>query len=333
MRLVVNEPGTFLGAKKGMIVVRRRGREPVEIAPSKLSMVAVLTRGASISSACIKLLSKHGVGIVFYSGGRPVSWLRTYSSGSVALRKEQYRAQEDERGVHLAKSFVMGKLQNQRSILLSLARNRMQTRPDLASELREMGEEIQNCMRELDSVEGELEEARKEIVGIEARAADIYWRGIASVVREKVEFPGRRKKFEHPRDPLNIVLNFMYSLLASECTLAIELTGMDPFAGYLHADSPRRPALAMDLMEQFRQPVVDRAALKLVMEEDLRIEKGFLDRKSRELAYRFYAERLSEKVTFLDRSLPYEYQIHLQARRLADYLMGRINSYIPFSVK
>ncbi|MGC8933434.1 MAG: CRISPR-associated endonuclease Cas1 [Candidatus Methanodesulfokora sp.] len=333
MRLVINEPGTFIGVKRGMVVVKRKGKEDVEIAPSKLSMVAVLTRGASISAACIKLLSRHGVNIVFYSRGRPVSWLKAYNSGSVMLRKEQYRAQEDERGVHLAKSFVQGKLQNQRSILLSLARNRMQTRPDVASELRELGDEIHNCIRDLDSVSGSLEEARPEIVRIEAKAADLYWRGIASVVKERMEFPGRRKKFEHPRDPLNIVLNFMYSLLSSECTIAVEMAGMDPFAGYLHADSPRRPALAMDLMEQFRQPVVDRAALKLVMEEDLKIDGGFLDRKSRELAYRYYASRLSEKVTFLERSLPYEYQIHLQARRLADYLMGRINSYTPFSVK
>lgn len=333
MRLVINEPGTFIGVKRGMIIVKRRGKEDVEVAPSKLDMVAVLTRGASISAACIKLLSRHGVNIVFYSRGRPVSWLKTYSSGSVMLRKEQYKAQEDERGVHLAKSFIFGKLQNQRSILLSLARNRMQTKPDLASELRELGDEIQNFMRELSSIDGDLENVRREIVGVEAKAADLYWRGIASVVKEKVEFPGRRKKFEHPRDPLNIVLNFMYSLLASECTIAIELAGMDPFAGYLHADNPRRPALAMDLMEQFRQPIVDRAALKLVLEEDLKIDGGFLDRRSRELAYKYYAGRLSERVTFLDRSLPYEYHIHLQARRLADYLMGRINNYVPFSIK
>ena len=331
MRLVVNEPGLFLGTRGGVITVSKGGEKKLEVPVAKVDVVVVLTRGASFSSALIRLLSKHSVPVVFYSPfGLPVSICRGLTAGSVALRKKQYEVQGSEAGFRLAKQFAEGKLLNQASLLYSMARNREVSDPPLAKRLLEacrLVKDVVRRVRELDVGKG----GREEVIRLEAEAAKIYWDGVKQALSKVVDFPGRRKRFESPSDPVNVSLNYLYRVLAGECLVNVEACGLDPYAGFLHADSPRRPALVMDVMEEFRQQVVDRVVFRLAFERKLDgiVEGRRLRREARMMLYKAFAERLNTSVTFLNRSLPISEHILLQVRRLCEYIMGR-SEYTPF---
>lgn len=336
-RLIINEPGLFVGVKRGMIVVKRGGEEVLEVAPPHVSQVAITTRGAALSTALLRLLARHRIDLIIYSGvGFPVARLASVKvSGAVKLRKAQYRAQGEKAGAYLAKKFAWAKVVNQKELLGQAGRNRVKSDPELARELLELSREISAFATKIDEIEGESADAvRKEVMRLEAEAAEVYWRGFKLLLPENVEFPGRRKRSDAPTDPVNISLNFCYGLLAAEVLLAVERSGLDPYAGFLHADSPRRPALAMDLVEEFRQPVADRVVLRTLSgAEDpaAMVEGRKLKRDGRLQLLKAFSERLSERVTFAGRSLPISSHILLQARRVAEFLMGRATEYEPFT--
>lgn len=101
-----------------------------------------------------------------------------------------------------------------------------------------------------------------ELLGVEGEAASAYWAAFPCLLTaEGVSFPGRRKR--PPPDPVNAVLSFGYTLLTDILLSALEARGFDPWVGFLHSESYGHPCLALDLVELFRAPVVDRLAVRL----------------------------------------------------------------------
>jgi CRISPR-associated protein Cas1 len=334
MRLVVNEPGLFVGTRGGMITVYKKREKALEVSTPKVDLVVILTRGASFSSALIGLLLKHNIPLIFYSSyGVPLAICKGFTSGAIKLRKCQYKAQESKVGEKLAKAFATGKILNQYSLLYSMAKNRASSDPQLAKGLYEKAREIRSEGDKISKLGEETANSmRRTIMNIEAEAAQIYWEGVTKALSKVISFPGRKKRFENPSDPVNIALNYLYTILAGECWMHVEASGLDPFSGFLHSDSPRRPALVMDLVEEFRQPVVDRVVFKALFERRLDnvIEGNRLKREARLMLYKLYAERLAKKVTFSNRCLPLQDHILLQARRIGEHVMER-EEYKPFT--
>ena len=364
MRLLINEPGLFLGVKEGMIEVRRpRGKRNgagkgegnekekeeenekaggkdgeervLEVAVPKLDQVSVLTRSVAFSSDFVRLLSEYHVPLVFYSGyGYPeVVVSGADEAGSVALRRAQYAARDGPLGVALAKSFVYGKLMNQRALLYSMARNRERSDPPLSEALFKASSALRDFAEEAVAVKaGSCDEARVPLMEVEANGASAYWDAVGAALSKVVEFPGRKKRYDGATDPVNVALNYLYTVLGTECALQLKLNGLDPYAGFLHEDSPRRPGLAMDLIEEFREPVVDRAVIRLAFERKLEkaVEGDRLTREARKEVYKAYAERMEAPVTFLNRRLPIQDHLTLQARRIGEHVMGR-EDYTPFA--
>ncbi|MEM2089409.1 MAG: CRISPR-associated endonuclease Cas1, partial [Thermoproteota archaeon] len=320
-RLVINDYGVFLGVKGDRVVVRKGGEKVVEIAAGNISQVLIASRGISLSSAFLRLMLKHRVDFVILSGfGNPMGRLTSRKGGAIELRKNQVQAQNDERGRHLAKQFAKGKLANQSNLLKSLAKNRRSTKPELASKLEEASRIVLEFVSLIEKIDPgiPLDRFRAEVMSAEARGADTYWEAISLVFNEYVEFPKRMKRFDMPKDPVNVLLNYGYGLLASDVWMAVEHSALEPYAGFLHKDSPRRPALVMDLMEEFRQPIVDRVVLRLVssMKEKTRelLEEGRLTQDGRKTIIQEFSRRIGEKVTFMNRVLPLEAHIYVQTR-------------------
>lgn len=334
---MINDYGVFVGVKGDRVVVRKGGEKIVEIAAGNISQVLIASRGVSISSAFLRLMLKHRVDFVILSGfGNPLGRLTSRKGGAIELRKNQIQAQSDERGKHLAKQFAKGKLINQSNLLKSLAKNRRSTKPELASKLEEASRIVMEFTKVIEEIDPNLplDRFRAEVMSAEARGADAYWNAIGMVFNEYIEFPKRLKKFDNPTDPVNVFLNYGYGLLASQVWMAIEHSSLEPYAGFLHKDSPRRPALVMDLMEEFRQPVVDRVVLKIVssIKDKARelVEDGMLTQEGRKVMIQEFSKRIGDKVTFMNRVLPIEAHIYAQARRLSEFLMRRASNYTPY---
>ena len=151
-------------------------------------------------------------------------------------------------------------------------------------------------------------------------------------------FAGRNRR--PPRDRVNALLSFLYALVLSDCRAALEAVGLDPQLGFLHAVRPGRPALALDLLEEFRAPLADRLALTLINRGQLRAgdfdesEGGavLLNDAGRKTAITAYQERKQDTLRhpLLDTEVPIGLLAQVQARLLARHLRGDVPDYIPY---
>jgi len=166
----------------------------------------------------------------------------------VPLRRAQYaRTGEPEFVLEMAKCFVAGKLSHQRALLQR--HNREKHDPEIEAVVEQMHSAIENLPRKT---------ALSALMGVEGSASAAYFRGLRRLFDPKWKFEDRNRR--PPRDPVNVLLSFGYTLLAEAAASAIQTVGLDPYAGFLHELAYNRPALGLDLLEEFR-PVVDGVTL------------------------------------------------------------------------
>ncbi len=331
---IVDEWGAYIGKKSQRLQVRK-GKEVLrEVPVFQVDQVLITGRGVSLSSDVVYLCAEQGIPIHFVSTmGKP--YARVISpqlTGTVQTRRAQLLAYTDQRGVVLAKAFAAGKLANQSNLLKYMAKYRKQTDPELYRDVRFLATEIRVLQDELARIEGEtVDEVRAQVMNLEGRGAQFYWEAVKKLLLIEEGWGGRERR--GATDPVNSALNYGYGILYSQVENAILLAGLDPYAGFVHVDRPGKPSLVLDLIEEFRQPVVDRTVFGLLnkgvaIEVD---EKGFLTDKARRV--------LAEKV--LDRlengREPYEGGkhtlrtiLHRQAQHLATFVRGERNRYEPF---
>jgi CRISPR-associated protein Cas1 len=213
-----------------------------------------------LSPALLHRCAEDGRAVVWLDrNGRFKARLEGPTSGNVLLRRAQHLALSDpERRRAIARTMIAGKLRNGRSVLLRAARE-AGTLED-AGELGRAAAEIGRVLTRLPQRD-DLDLLR----GDEGEAARTYFGVFARMVRaDRAAFDFQERTRRPPRDRLNALLSFLYTILRADCVAALEGVGLDPQVGYLHALRPGRPALALDLMEELRPAVADRLALTLV---------------------------------------------------------------------
>ena len=340
-RLFLDEFGLFLGRRRKRFVVRRKGKVAEEVPADDVEAIVLMSKGVAVSEDAVRLAIDRRVQIVHaYHSGWPYAFtIPTFLSGSVETRRQQFLAYSDERGVELAKAFVIGKLTNQSNLLKLLSKSRQRTQPRLANELYGHAVGVDHVADRLGEIRGfEVDAVRLDIMNLEAGAARFYWSGIARVLPSELGFRGRDPG---GTDPFNVLLNYGYGILYGEVWKAVYYAGLDPFAGFLHADRPGKPSLVLDLIEEFRQQVVDRSIVSLIarrrlgdegiFEEGLpEGEKPILSKAVRHLVAEAIVKRLGDEVAFEGKKLALSSIILRQARKVARYLRGTIRAYTPF---
>jgi len=340
MRIFLDEFGIFLGRKRNRFVIKREG-EKKEIVAGDVDSIICCSSGVAMSASALNLAVKNNVQVVFARyGGWPYAVLMPASmTGSVRARREQFIAYNDERGFILAKKFIAGKLVNQANLLKLMAKNRRQTNSALAERLYSAGKAIDETNGRIEKEHGlNIDEKRQQLMNIEAEGARIYWDAVKQVLPAELQFRGRETR--GARDSFNAMLNFGYqTILFPEVWKAVSYAGLDFFAGYLHADRPGKPSLVLDLMEEFRQQVVDRTLIGLVTKNVLKpdeilavevVEEGrVLSKETIKTLLTSLQERLDMKVMFSGQKAPIKRFIYHQARCVVRFLL-RESDYVPF---
>jgi CRISPR-associated protein Cas1 len=160
------------------------------------------------------------------------------------------------------------------------------------------------------------------------------------IVAQKDGFCFKERSRRPPLDNVNALLSFVYTLLAHDCVGACEAVGLDPQAGFLHADRPGRPSLALDIMEEFRPFFADRLVLTLINRQQIKAE-GFkktetgaviMSPETKKEVLKAYQERKREELLhpFLDEKVSVGLLPYIQARLLARHLRGDLDGYPPF---
>lgn len=304
-----------------------KARVPLHMLASVVAFGPVL-----VTPALIGACAERGIAITLLDrNGRFLARIEGPVQGNVLLRRAQYRLAET--GEEIVRSFVLGKIANQRAVLRRALR-------DYGDEDRAIEAAAARMAMILRRVQV-LDETIDQIRGSEGEAATLYFSVFDRLIRSpdaELRWTGRSRR--PPLDAMNALMSFLYTLLTHDCRSACEAVGLDPAVGFLHRDRPGRPSLALDLMEELRAPLADRLALSLVNRRQLRagdfqrMDGGAvrLTDEGRKAVLTAWQERKKEERhhAFLDEKAPFGLVPFLQAQLLARHLRGDIDAYPPW---
>ena len=307
--LRVSGYGLYLGRSAETVVVKRKGEVVFEVPVSQVEAVHVLSQGVTLSTHLLhRLASENKAVLLADPSGRAHGCVLPVPGGkAVQVRRAQARLLGTELALDLAREVVGAKLQNQRRLLLYYAKY-----PKGGSEgasLRALAQEVTLEAARLDDVAG-----ADDLFVVEASAARLYWRGVSQLLQGRCAFAGRNKR--GARDMVNSMLNYGYALLQGLVWRAIIAAGLDPAMGVLHTSRGESVGLVFDLMEEHRQPVVDRAVISWLRRgaRPGLNKAGDLKMASRnKLVCRFEAQ-LDRETSVGGRRRSYRQVIHDQAR-------------------
>lgn len=333
--LFVTTQGSYLSKEGESVLVTIEHETKLRLPIHNLASIVCFGQ-VSCSPPLLGLCAQRQVAVAFFSEhGRFLARVQGPVSGNVLLRREQYRRADDmERAAAVARSIVLAKIANSRTVLQRALRDR----PD-----QQGCTEIGEAVKKLTSA---IEETRKEtsldaIRGYEGDAARIYFGSFDHLITcQKGEFKFTTRTRRPPLDNINALLSFLYTLVLHDVEAALEGVGLDPAVGFLHRDRPGRPGLALDMMEEFRPFLADRLALSLVNLKQVQ-GKGFeqmetgavlMDDDTRKQVLTAYQARKQEEILhpFIEERVSLGLLFHVQALLMARFLRGDLDGYPPF---
>ena len=330
--LYVTTPDSYLYCRNENICVKIGGEE-------KASFPAIVLDGIvcfgemTVSTPLIGFCAARGMTLTFLSSnGRFYGRVCGPVSGNVLLRKKQYQALEDESfRLSVVQSFLLGKLCNEKNVLMRAARSQSAQE---ATGLRE-------ACKTLSAYAAQLENCASvdSLRGVEGAAAKCYFSHLDDMLSPKCPFQFQERSRQPPRNEVNAVLSFLYTLQTRDIQSALETVGLDPAAGWLHTLRPGRPSLALDLLEEFRAPLCDRFALALFNKRQL-TDKDFeydsqavmLNERGRKTVLSAWHDRKQEEIIhpYLGEKIQIGLIAYVQAMLLARVLRGDLDCYPPF---
>lgn len=292
----------------------------------------------TLTGAVVRLLLERRIPVAFCSPfGRFEGALSPAESKNGLLRQAQHAASRDPaRCLAIARAIVVGKLQNQRTLLQRSNRKRDET--SVAEAVQRIAETV--AWLHQYEVPADIPAARAVLMGQEGVGAQAYFQALRLLLADEMGFTSRVRR--PPTDPINAMLSYGYALLSYAAMSALQVVGFDPYTGFLHSAVYGRPALALDLMEEFRAPIVDSVVLRLVNTRAIRPrdfdQEGTgvrLTPAGRRIFLEAFEQRMNDEVQhpiFRYRA-SYRRSLELQARILVRYLQGESPHYVPFRVR
>lgn len=262
----VTTEGAALRLEGETLVAEIEGADKTRVPLHMLASVVVFGP-VLLTPALIAACAERGITLVLLGrNGRFQARVEGPVSGNVLLRREQYRRADTPE--EIVRSFVLGKVSNQRAVLRRALRDYgAEMEPAARAALEASCERMAQILRRVQLADSTVEEMR----GSEGEAANLYFAVFDHLIRAPdAELRWTSRSRRPPLDPMNALLSFLYTLLTHDCRSACEAVGLDPAVGFLHRDRPGRPSLALDLMEELRAPLADRLALSLVNRRQLR---------------------------------------------------------------
>lgn len=306
----------------------------IEVPLFRVHDIVIASRGVSLSTDLIEACCERGIRISLLTpGGRPYAMLTSpMLTATVHTRREQMAAYLDARGVAFARAVVRGKLRNQANLLKYFGKYQKTAAPGTFATLRAAVRGLVKLRGDAGRVAGaDVDTARPVLMGLEGAAGRLYWNGVRALLPERVSFDARAHR--GAADPVNSALNYGYGILYTQVWGAVVNAGLEPFAGFMHVDRPGKPSLVLDLVEEFRQPVVDRAVIALITKgTPVDTREGLLTDASRRAVAAAVLERLESEVLLRGRRHRLKSVVQAQARRVAAFVRGE-SAYRPFAFK
>ncbi len=321
----VQMQGAQVGKSGERLTVKVKGEAVADFRLHDVSQLC-LFGNVQVTTQALQELIQRGVPVCYFSYG---GWFHGLTTGlwhkNVELRLAQFAAAGDPvRCVQFARAFTAAKIRNARTLL---RRNSESDIDDLLRRLADLADQA------------EAAAALESLLGIEGTAARLYFSGFAQLLKGGDLFRFEDRNRRPPRDPINAVLSYLYAMLAKDWTVTLHSVGFDPMLGFYHRPRYGRPALALDLAEEFRPLVAESAALSLINGNELN-ESHFVTRAGacsltetgRKVVIGAYERRLDQLIThpMFGYRISYRRVFEVQARLLARTLSGELPTYPSF---
>lgn len=329
--LYVTKQGSYLHKERETLVVLNEGNKLLQIPIHSISNIFCFGN-VLISPFLLEFCGEKSVNLAFFTEyGRFLGRFQGRQSGNVLLRKAQYKRSE-EAPVSLARNIVAVKIQASKQVLQRHQRNHGRD-----EEISKVIVSLNACLDRLPCID-----LLDKIRGIEGEAASYYFSVFDKLILNKVFFfQGRNRR--PPRDAVNAMLSFLYSLIGTDISGALQGVGLDPQVGFLHEDRPGRDSLAQDILEEFRAWWADRMVLSLINLKQVspadfiqEVSGGVkMKDETRKLILVELQRKKQEKIVhpYLQEEVEIGLLPHIQAMLLARHLRGDIAHYPPFLVR
>lgn len=327
--MYVQAQGAMVGKSGDNLTVKIKGKVVSKTRILDVSSLSIYGN-AQVTAQAVRELLERGIPICHFTYG---GWLKgvTWGMGhkNVDLRIHQFAASSDKpRSVAIARDLVIAKLRNSR---VMLRRNHPDPVEQALKEIMRLSRHARNA------------DSLQTLLGIEGAAASIYFANFGGMLRsDNTPFDFRTRNRRPPRDPVNAVLSFLYSMLIKQVLVSSIAVGFDPYLGFYHQPKYGKPALALDLAEEFRPIVADSAALTLFNNSELD-ETDFIQRSGavaltqsgRKAVIRAFERRLDTLIThpLFGYSISYRRIMEVQARLLGRHVLGELPKYPAFTTR
>lgn len=319
--LYVKESGSTIRKSGETIEVMKQNQRLLTFPVANLDGVSIFGN-VQISTQALIFLLEHGVDVsLFTRGGNLVGQALADKSKNIFLRLAQYDAYQDmETRMALARILIRNKVENQEQVLRHYRYKDGYSPKKELEKMDVLKERLGQCV------------TTNELLGIEGMCSNLYFAGFSHMIDCEFEFHGRNRR--PPRDPINVILSLGYTFLTREVCAALEAESFEVYLGFLHGVRYGRKSLALDIVEEFRQPVVDRFVIrafnKRMLNEfdfDIEEEKVILTEEGFQKFCREFEPWMTGKKSV--QSLNYRKQIQEQAVSLKRALQEG-KAYVPY---
>lgn len=336
--LYITSTDKYLSLDGENIVVSQNKQECARIPLHNIE--AVITYGYNgVSPALLGKCAENNINLTFMTrNGRFLANVVGPYCGNVVLRKTQYRCSDNEDFcTDISKNIILGKLYNSRWVIERATRDYPNSLDVI--KLKKVSQQIKSAMNNLSSCQN-----TEEIRGVEGEGASRYFSVFDDLILQQKDdfiFNGRNRR--PPKDMVNAMLSFAYTLLTSMVTSALYSVGLDPYVGYLHKERPGRTSLSLDMVEELRAVFADRFVLtminkKIIQKSDFIIKENgaviFTDEGKKKFIQSWQTRKQTEiKHPYLEEKIQWGMVPYAQSLLLARYLRGDLDGYPPFMWK
>ncbi len=332
----ISTPGVFVGKTSARIIVRQNRKNILELPFSKIKNISINTNGVSLSSDLVFQCSRNTIPITFYNyTGLPCAVLESpmYSMGDLSVR--QIKAYETEKALELTKKILKGKSTNQINLLKYYLRSRKSKANEFSINVETSLEKMKEILENLQKIEmaKPYSVTRDRLFSAEARISAYYWGCMKLLLQPELGFT-KRVRFK-ACDLVNNMLNYGYGILYQRVWQSIMKSGLNPYISFLHAFQAGKPTLVYDMVEEFRQPFIDRAIFSFMTKgkkgTDLKIDDktGLLNKYTKDQVVKSVLGRFSNLIFFRGRKVKGETIVELQIKNLVLFLKDN-KTYKPF---
>lgn len=322
--LYVREQGSCVQKRGERILVTKNRKELLDIPVMGVENVALIGN-VQMTTQMLHFLMEQGVDVSYFSfGGNYLGHSAAESSRNIFVRFAQYElylSLPDR--IAMAKVIVHNKIKNQTALILQ----HRWTGSDY--DWKKDADQIEKCREKLETAE-----TPNQVLGIEGMCSNIYFKSFARMFRCKITFPGRNRR--PPKDPINVILSLGYTFLTREVSAALEAESFEMYLGFLHGIRYGRKSLALDMVEELRQPVIDRLVIRLFNKQifseydfDLETDAVMLSEEGFRKFCREYEKWMTDK-SFSGSVKTFRSIIKEQAALLKKAIQQK-ESYVPFS--